>query len=234
MDRRRAARIAVWTRRRPRRRRSRWGVIALVRDEQISAAWLIVAALGSYAIAYRFYARFIAEKVLGVDDTRATPAERLDNERRLPADRPAGPVRPPLRRDRRRRPARRPGAGRADGLPARDDLDHRRRRSSPARCRTWSSCSSRCAATARASGQMARDEIGPVGGVAALVAVLSIMVILLAVLGAGRRQRAGALAVGHVHHRDDDPDRAVHGLLPARDPARAGARDDRDRRRRCC
>src|SRR4051794_15753818 len=39
-----------------------WGVIALVRGEQISAAWLIAAALGSYAIAYRFYARFITKK----------------------------------------------------------------------------------------------------------------------------------------------------------------------------
>ena len=57
-----------------------WGVIALVRGEQISAAWLILAALGSYAIAYRFYARFIVRKVLRVDDTRATPAERLDND----------------------------------------------------------------------------------------------------------------------------------------------------------
>ena len=35
------------------------------------------AALASYAIAYRFYARFITRKVLGVDDKRATPAERL-------------------------------------------------------------------------------------------------------------------------------------------------------------
>ena len=47
--------------------------------------------------------------------------------RRLPADRPARAVRPPLRGDRRRRPAGRPGAGRADGLPAGHDLDHRRR-----------------------------------------------------------------------------------------------------------
>src|SRR3954469_651293 len=57
-----------------------WGVIALVRDEQISAAWLILAAVGSYAIAYRFYARFIAYKVLGADARRATPAERLEND----------------------------------------------------------------------------------------------------------------------------------------------------------
>src|SRR3954467_4414403 len=57
-----------------------WGVIALVRGEQISAAWLILAALGSYAIGYRFYARFITRKVLEVDNRRATPAERLDND----------------------------------------------------------------------------------------------------------------------------------------------------------
>src|SRR3954462_5425538 len=56
-----------------------WGVVALVRGEQISAAWLIFAALASYAIAYRFYARFIARTGLGIDDKRATPAERLDN-----------------------------------------------------------------------------------------------------------------------------------------------------------
>jgi Carbon starvation protein CstA len=57
-----------------------WAVIALGRGEEISAAWLIAAALGSYAIAYRFYARFIAKRVLGVDDKRATPAERLEND----------------------------------------------------------------------------------------------------------------------------------------------------------
>ena len=56
-----------------------WGVIALARGERISAIWLVAAAVGSYAIGYRFYARFIANRVLGVDDTRATPAERLDN-----------------------------------------------------------------------------------------------------------------------------------------------------------
>lgn len=45
----------------------------------MSAAWMVAAALGSYAIAYRFYAKFIAYQVLKVDGTRATPAERLDN-----------------------------------------------------------------------------------------------------------------------------------------------------------
>jgi hypothetical protein len=45
----------------------------------VSALWILFAALCSYAIAYRFYARFIAYRVLRVDDRRATPAERLHN-----------------------------------------------------------------------------------------------------------------------------------------------------------
>jgi carbon starvation protein len=57
-----------------------WGILALARGESVNAVWLIVAALCSYAIAYRFYARFIATRVLEVDDNRATPAERLDND----------------------------------------------------------------------------------------------------------------------------------------------------------
>lgn len=56
-----------------------WSVLALSRGEEVSAVWMVAAALGSYAIAYRFYSKFIAYKVLKVDRTRATPAERLDN-----------------------------------------------------------------------------------------------------------------------------------------------------------
>jgi carbon starvation protein len=56
-----------------------WGVLALARGEEISAVWLVLAALGSYAIAYRFYSRFIARRVLKPDDRRATPAERLED-----------------------------------------------------------------------------------------------------------------------------------------------------------
>src|SRR5450759_3583349 len=53
-----------------------FGIIALSRGEMISAAWLVIAALCTYFIAYRFYSLFIAEKVLGVDPTRQTPAYR--------------------------------------------------------------------------------------------------------------------------------------------------------------
>jgi len=52
------------------------GMIALNRGETISAAWLVTAAVCVYFISFRFYALFIANKVLGVDPTRQTPAVR--------------------------------------------------------------------------------------------------------------------------------------------------------------
>jgi carbon starvation protein len=158
-----------------------WGVIALVRGERISAVWLIAAALGTYAIAYRFYARFIVKKVLGVDDRRATPAERLDNavdyqptDRRVlfghhfAAIAGAGPLVGPVLAAQM---GYLPGtiwiivgvifAGAVQDMVI---LFFSMRRDG------------------KSLGQMARDEIGPVGGVAALIAVFSIMIILLAVL----------------------------------------------------
>ena len=53
-----------------------FGVVALSRGESVNAAWLVIAAVCIYFIAYRFYALFIARKVLGVDPTRQTPAYR--------------------------------------------------------------------------------------------------------------------------------------------------------------
>ena len=158
-----------------------WGVIALVRDESISAAWLIVAAVCSYAIGYRFYARFIQYKVLATDRNRATPAERLENDRDFqPTDRRvlfghhfaaiagAGPLVGPVLAAQM---GYLPGtiwiivgvifAGAVQDMVV---LFFSMRRDG------------------KSLGQMARDEIGPVGGIAALVAVLSIMIILLAVL----------------------------------------------------
>lgn len=51
-----------------------FGVLALHQGETISAVWIVVAAVCIYAIGYRFYSKYIAEKVLGLDDARATPA----------------------------------------------------------------------------------------------------------------------------------------------------------------
>ncbi|MCX4586115.1 carbon starvation protein A [Streptomyces sp. NBC_01481] len=158
-----------------------WGMVALARGEEISAVWLVVAALGSYAIAYRFYSRFIARRVLKLDDTRATPAERLeDGVDFQPTDRRvllghhfaaiagAGPLVGPVL------------AAQMGYLPgtiwivvgvifagAVQDmvvlfLSMRR--------------------DGKSLGQMAREEIGKVGGAAALIAVFVIMIILLGVL----------------------------------------------------
>ena len=48
-----------------------WGVLALHRGESINAAWLVLAAVGTYLVGYRFYSRFLAARVLGIDPTRA-------------------------------------------------------------------------------------------------------------------------------------------------------------------
>ena len=50
------------------------GVVALRRGEHINALWIVVAAVSLYLVAFRYYGLFIANKVLGVDTTRATPA----------------------------------------------------------------------------------------------------------------------------------------------------------------
>jgi carbon starvation protein len=57
------------------------GAIALHRGEPINALWLVVAATCCYALGYRFYSGFISTRVLALDALRATPAERLENGR---------------------------------------------------------------------------------------------------------------------------------------------------------
>jgi len=52
------------------------GIVALKRGEPVNAMWLVIAALCIYAIAYRFYGLFIANRVLGVNAARQTPAYR--------------------------------------------------------------------------------------------------------------------------------------------------------------
>src|SRR5207245_7306019 len=55
--------------------------LATRRGETIGAAWLLIAAVCTYVVAYRFYSKFLATRVFGLDDRRATPAERLANGR---------------------------------------------------------------------------------------------------------------------------------------------------------
>lgn len=158
-----------------------WGVLALSRGEEISAAWLLAAALGSYAIGYRFYSRFIAHRVLKLDKTRATPAERLDNgvdfhptDRRVlfghhfAAVAGAGPLVGPVL------------AAQMGYLPGTIWIVAGVIFAGAVQDMVTLFFSTR--RDGRSLGQMARDEIGPVGGAAALLAVFVIMIILLAVL----------------------------------------------------
>jgi len=57
------------------------GAIAIHRGEPLNAIWFVIAALCCYLVAFRLYSAFVAAKVLALDDTRATPAERHDDGR---------------------------------------------------------------------------------------------------------------------------------------------------------
>jgi carbon starvation protein len=57
------------------------GAIALARGEPVNGLFFVVAGGATYLVAYRFYSAFIAARVLTLDATRATPAERLDDGR---------------------------------------------------------------------------------------------------------------------------------------------------------
>jgi carbon starvation protein len=52
------------------------GTVALARGEAISALWVVIAAICTYLIAYRYYSLFIADRVLRLDGNRKTPAHR--------------------------------------------------------------------------------------------------------------------------------------------------------------
>src|SRR5687767_2005481 len=158
------------------------GGVALHRSETINAMWIVVAAVCIYSLGYRFYSAWIAAKVLTVDSTRSTPAVRLNNGRDfVPTHRwvvfghhfaaIAGPgplVGPTLAAQF----GYLPGTlwilvGSVLGGCVQDMiilfLSTRR--------------------NGKSLGQMARDELGPIGGIAALVGTLLIMIILIAVLG---------------------------------------------------
>jgi carbon starvation protein len=57
------------------------GKIALYRGEAINATWFVIASVCCFLVAYRLYSAFISAKLLALDNTRATPAERLDDGR---------------------------------------------------------------------------------------------------------------------------------------------------------
>src|SRR6202158_2963512 len=158
-----------------------FGVLALSRGESISAAWLLVAALCSYAIGYRFYSKFLATRVFGLDDRRATPAERRNNGRDfVPTNRwvlyghhfaaiaGAGPLVGPVL------------AAQFGYLPGTLWLVIGVVLAGAVQDFTILFCSLR--RDGKSLGQMAKEEVNPLTGMAGMLAVLCIMIILLAVL----------------------------------------------------
>jgi carbon starvation protein len=158
-----------------------FGVLALKRGESINAAWLLTAAVCTYAVAYRFYSRFLAAKVFALDDSRATPAERLDNHRdfvptnkwvlfghHFAAIAGAGPLVGPVL------------AAQFGFLPGTLWLVIGVVLGGAVQDFIILAASMR--RDGKSLGQMAREEIGSAAGTLAMIAVLCIMVILLAVL----------------------------------------------------
>lgn len=158
-----------------------FGILALSRGESINAVWLLVAAVCTYAVAYRFYSRFLAQKVFELDDKRKTPAEvHNDGKDYVPTNKwvlfghhfaaiaGAGPLVGPILAAQM---GYLPGTlwiivGVVLGGAVQDFIilfGSMRR-------------------NGKSLGEITREEIGPVGGFIALFAILGIMIILLAVL----------------------------------------------------
>jgi carbon starvation protein len=158
-----------------------FGVLALARGETINAAWLLTAAVCCYVLGYRFYSKFLAHTVFGLDPARATPAERLNNGHDfVPTNRwvlfghhfaaiaGAGPLVGPVL------------AAQFGFLPGTLWLVIGVVLGGAVQDFTILCCSLR--RDGKSLGQMAKEEVNKVTGVTAMVAVLAIMIILLAVL----------------------------------------------------
>lgn len=158
-----------------------WTMLAIVRGEEVNSIWFVIAAISTYMIAYRFYALYIQRKIMRPDDTNATPAERINNGKDFdPTNRVvlyghhfaaiagAGPLVGPVLAAQM---GYLPGtlwiifgvvvAGAVQDMLV---LFFSMRRGG------------------RSLGQMARDEIGKIGGTIALVVVFVMLMIVLAVL----------------------------------------------------
>jgi len=158
-----------------------WAIIAFFRGETVNAVWFVIAAICTYVIGFRFYARLIEMKIVRPRDDTATPAELFENATDyMPTDRRvlyghhfaaiagAGPLVGPVLA---MQMGYLPGTiwiiiGAVFAGCVQDylvlSISVRRR--------------------GRSLGQMARDELGAIGGAAAIIGVFVIMVILLAVL----------------------------------------------------
>lgn len=156
--------------------------LALHRGESINAAWIVVAAVSIYVIAYRFYSRYLATVVLSLDGRRLTPAHRHnDGLDYLPTHRVvlfghhfaaiagAGPLIGPVL------------AAQMGYLPGTLWLLAGVVLAGAVQDMLVLTASTR--RDGRSLGDMIRSELGPFAGAVAGIGILAIMIILLAVLG---------------------------------------------------
>jgi len=157
------------------------GVVALERGENVNAVWLVIAAVCTYFIAFRFYGLFIAKTVMGVDPTRQTPAvRRNDGLDYVPTNKyvlfghhfaaiaGAGPLVGPVL------------AAQMGYLPGTLWILGGVVLAGAVQDSMVLFCSTR--RDGRSLGDMIRSEMGPTAGGIALVGVLLIMIIILAIL----------------------------------------------------
>ncbi|HEY5516573.1 MAG TPA: carbon starvation CstA family protein [Pengzhenrongella sp.] len=159
-----------------------WAMIAFVRGESVNAVWFVLAAVCTYVVAYRFYARLIEYKVVRPRAYRATPAETYDNGKDfMPTDRRvlfghhfaaiagAGPLVGPVL------------AAQMGYLPGTIWIIFGAVLAGAVQDYLVLTLSVRRGG--RSLGQMAREELGRIGGAAALIGVYVIMIIVIGILG---------------------------------------------------
>ncbi|HCJ49064.1 MAG TPA: carbon starvation protein A [Microbacterium sp.] len=158
-----------------------WTMLAIVRGETVNAIWFVFAAVATYLIGYRFYSKVIEKHLLRPDDRRATPAEvKSDGKDYVPTDRRvlyghhfaaiagAGPLVGPVL------------AAQMGFLPGTIWIIVGVVLAGAVQDYTVLFFSMRRGG--RTIGQMARQELGKIGGTAAIVASLLIMLIIVAIL----------------------------------------------------
>ncbi len=158
-----------------------WVMLAIVRGETVNAIWFVFAAVCTYLIGYRFYSKVIERYITRPDDRRATPAEvKSDGKDYVPTDRRvlyghhfaaiagAGPLVGPVL------------AAQMGYLPGTIWIIVGVVLAGAVQDYTVLFFSMRRGG--RTIGQMARQELGRIGGTAAIIASLLIMIIIVAIL----------------------------------------------------
>lgn len=159
-----------------------FAIVALFHGETVNAAWLLIAAISTYAVAYRFYSKFIAYRIFALDDRRATPAEIVnDGKDYVPTNKwvlfghhfaaiaGAGPLVGPIL------------AAQMGYLPGTLWIILGVALAGAVQDSVILMTSMR--RNGKSLGQIAKEEIGPIGGMIASIGILSILIILIAVLG---------------------------------------------------